>query len=84
MAPRATNTELNDARIVAMNQELGNAMDSPQLVARQLIRVLKKNRLNSYIGWPEKMFVFINAINSKLVDKGIARQLPVINRLLAE
>ncbi len=84
MAPRATNTELNDGRVVAMNRELGNAMDSPDVVARQLIRVLNKNRLNSYIGWPEKLFVFINAVNSKLVDKGIAKQLPVISRLLTE
>lgn len=84
IAPRATNTELNDARIVALNQQLGNAVDSPNKVAQQIVKAVLKNRLTSYIGWPEKLFVFINSINSKLVDKGIAKQLPVINRLLAE
>lgn len=84
IAPRATNTGLNDARIVAMNEQLGNAVDAPQRVARQVVRAIERNSLTSYIGWPEKLFVFINSINSKLVDKGIAKQLPVINRLLAE
>jgi len=84
IAPRATNTELNDARIVAMNQALGNAVDAPQKVARQVMRALRKNASTSYIGWPEKLFVFINSLNSRLVDKGIAKQLPIISRLLAE
>lgn len=84
IAPRATNTELNDTRIVAMNTELGNAVDSPKKVATQVMKSLLKNRTNSYIGWPEKLFVFINSIKPKLVDKGIAKQLPIISRLLAE
>ena len=71
IAPRATDTELNDARIVAMNKALGNTVDSPEVVARRIIKALRNNRLNSFIGWPEKLFVLINAIKPNLVDKGI-------------
>lgn len=84
IAPRATDTELNDARIVAMNKALGNAVDSPETVAKQVMKALRRNAGNSYIGWPEKLFVLINGINSKLVDKGISKKMPLISRLLAE
>ncbi len=84
IAPRATNTELNDARIVSMNEQLGNAVDSPQRVASAVLRAMSRKQLTSYIGFPERLFVLINGINSRLVDKGIAKQLPIINRLLAE
>lgn len=81
VAPRATRTDLNSDTVVAMNDELGTAMDDPSLVAREVMRVIRgpANR-DKYIGWPEKIFVRINALFPALVDNSLRKQLPTIRR----
>ena len=81
IAPRATQTALNSDRIVAMNNELGTAMDKPAVVADQVMRAIHKgSALDRYMGWPEKLFVRINALLPSLVDSSLRKQLPVIRR----
>ena len=82
IAPRATNTELNDEKIVALNNAMGNQVDTPAYVASQVIRAISKDKLNSFLGWPEKLFVRINAISTQLVDRAIAKKIPLINQFL--
>ena len=80
-APRATATELNSASADAMNRELGNAVDSPEWVAEQLLISLQGGKsTNHYLGWPETLFVRINALLPSLVDKAIGKQLAVIKK----
>lgn len=80
-APRATNTELNSDRAKQLNQELGNAVDSPEWVARQLVSVLEANKsLNRYLGWPERFFVGLNGLLPSIVDNALSRQLATIKR----
>lgn len=81
VAPRATQTDLNSDRLVAMNNELGTAMDKPSVVADQVMRVISNRRpLDKYMGWPEKLFVKINALLPALVDSSLRKQLPIIRR----
>jgi len=80
LAPRATATEMNPGHVVAMNEELGNAMDSPERVAAEMIALLKKRSGTRYIGWPERFFVKLNGLLPALVDGALAKQLPVIRR----
>ncbi len=80
LAPRATRTALNTAAVAAMNQELGVVMDPPETVAEALVRLLETERRARYLGWPEKLFVRINAILPGLVDGSLRRQLPVVKR----
>ena len=83
-APRATNTELNSAKMQKMNRELGNAVDEPELVAQQLVDTLKRSGMTSrYLGWPEAFFVRINSLFPSLVDKALRKQLSVIRRFAA-
>jgi short-subunit dehydrogenase len=80
-APRATNTELNSDEMSKMNDELGNAVDSPDWVAQQLINVLIADKsVNRYLGWPEKFFVRLNALLPSLVDNALSKQLATIKR----
>jgi short-subunit dehydrogenase len=80
-APRATDTDINDTQIVAMNDALGSAVDSPELVADCLIQTLQKtNPHNRYLGWPEVFFVRLNSIFPKLVDGALFKQLSIIRR----
>lgn len=81
LAPRATDTTLNSPRAVAMNRELGVAVDAPGKVADALLQQLRSGRpLDRFIGWPEKFFVRLNGLFPRLVDKALRKQLPVIER----
>jgi len=81
IAPRATHTALNSETIVALNTALGTMMDDPLLVADEVMRVLRKKATSDkYIGWPEKLFVRINALLPRLVDTSLRKQLSIIRR----
>ena len=81
LAPRATNTAINSSRVAALNSELANAVDEPIIVAKALLKQLQKNKINCYVGWPEKFFARLNGLLPKLVDSSLSKQLPVIRRL---
>lgn len=81
LAPRATNTKLNSAAVCAMNRELGTAMDEPELVAAQLELMLSATTMRDRnIGWPERLFLRINSIFPRIIDKALRAQLPTIRR----
>lgn len=81
VAPRATRTELNSDTVVAMNDALGTEMDDPALVAAEVMQVIRGPAdTDKYIGWPEKLFVRINALFPGVVDNSLRKQLPIIRR----
>lgn len=82
VAPRATRTAMNDAQVNAMNEDLGNHMDTPEWVAEAIFRAMDRGRTSLYLGWPEKLFVRINALWPRLVDRALRKQLPVIQQYL--
>ncbi|EKF73844.1 short chain dehydrogenase [Alcanivorax hongdengensis A-11-3] len=82
VAPRATRTAMNDASVNAMNDDLGNHMDSPGVVASAILRAIEGRRASVYLGWPERLFVRLNALLPWLVDKALRKQLPVIQRYM--
>lgn len=80
-APRATDTSLNSASHQALNRELGNAVDSPEQVAIQLVEALARpERGNRYLGWPEAFFVRLNSLLPAVVDKALRSKLATIRR----
>lgn len=80
LAPRATRTGMNASAVGRMNAELGVAMDPPELVARAAREMLEDGRREAVLGWPEKLFVRINALLPRVVDASLRKQLPVIRR----
>ena len=81
IAPRATQTDLNSDNIVAMNDALGTTMDQPSLVANGVMQIISTPLgTDKYLGWPEKLFVRINAVLPAIVDSSLRKQLPVIRR----
>jgi short-subunit dehydrogenase len=81
VAPRATRTALNSEQVVAMNHALGNAMDDPVDVARQVLQRIERARWGSVVlGWPERLYAFINAVLPAMTDSTLRKQLPVIRR----
>ena len=84
VAPRATRTGINTSAVERMNDELGVAMDPPELVARAVCDMLAGGRVEAVIGWPEKLFARLNGVLPRLVDGALRKQLPVIRRYAAE
>ncbi len=84
VAPRATMTSINTEKVVAMNTELGNQMDSPEWVAEQVLHAMRNNVRSTYLGWPEKLFVRLNAIFPAIVGGAIIKQLPIIKKYLLQ
>ncbi|MDX1488767.1 MAG: SDR family oxidoreductase, partial [Acidiferrobacterales bacterium] len=74
IAPRATQTRLNSAAVYRMNQALGIGMDAPKDVAALIVRAIERDARDVYIGWPERLFVRINAVLPGLVDRVMRRQ----------
>lgn len=81
IAPRATQTDLNSDNVVAMNSALGTSMDKPSLVAGEVMRIISTPvGTDKYLGWPEKLFVRVNALLPAIVDSSLRKQLPIIRR----
>ncbi|MBC7191485.1 SDR family oxidoreductase [Marinobacter sp.] len=82
VAPRATATAMNPEAVNELNQALGNTMDPPEKVAGAILEAMQKDEKRRFLGWPEKLFVVINGVLPRIVDKAMLKQLPVIRRFL--
>ena len=81
LAPRAVDTELNTDAVNDLNRTLGNKSDSPQKVAQQCLRLLQSRASGRrFIGWPERLFIKVNALFPAVVDSALAKKLPVIRQ----
>lgn len=81
IAPRATQTEMNSAAVQQMNQQLGSHSDTPTWVANQIVQQLLAKRMRDLdLGYPEKLFIKINAVLPGIVDSSLRKQLPLIKR----
>ncbi|MDP6651237.1 MAG: SDR family oxidoreductase [Gammaproteobacteria bacterium] len=80
IAPRATSTSLNTDQINALNTALGNKSDSPEYVADQIVEVIEQDAWLRFLGWPEKLFVRVNALCPGLVHGALVKKLSVIKQ----
>ena len=78
VSPRAIDTRLNSAEVVALNRQLGSASDSAERVAREVVRLLRKNARHAVLGWPERLFAWLNGVLPGLVDRGLRGKLAII------
>lgn len=83
-APRATRTPLNSPLVNKLNSRLGNRTDEPDRVAEELCAFIESGKKSLYIGWPEKLFVRVNAICGAVVDRAIRSQLHLVKQTLKE
>ncbi|MBL4571759.1 MAG: SDR family oxidoreductase [Gammaproteobacteria bacterium] len=80
IAPRATKTNLNADSVNELNAALGNKSDTAEYVANEIVQSIKNDRAVRYLGWPEKLFVVVNAVLPGLVRNSLVRKLNVIKR----
>ena len=77
--PRVIQTAMNSEAVNTLNEQLGNKSDMPEVVAGILINRIRNDKFGECtIGWPEKLFVKINALLPGLVDRDFRKNLPLI------
>lgn len=74
VAPRYTRTAFNEGASSQLAGALKQGQDSPELVAQLIVRAIERDAADAYFGWPEKLFVRINALLPRLVDNSLRAQ----------
>jgi short-subunit dehydrogenase len=73
VAPRSTDTGMNDALLRELNELTGARTDDTSVVARRIADAITGTKRERFIGWPERLFVKINALMPGLVDRSLTR-----------
>lgn len=68
IAPRAVKTTINTAAVYRMAEATRMKMDEPAWVAERIVRAIEEDRKDVYLGWPETLFVRVNALLPRFVD----------------
>ena len=74
IAPRAVKTAINSQEVYEMAEAVKMNMDEPDAVAKQIVKSIRKGEKERHLGFPESLFVRINAILPGLVDKAVRKQ----------
>ncbi|TSA20486.1 MAG: SDR family oxidoreductase [Betaproteobacteria bacterium] len=80
IAPRTITTALNSSAVNALNHAMGNHSDSPASVARQIVIAIANSRLETHLGFPERLFAWMNGCMPKLIDLALRKKLALIKR----
>lgn len=78
IAPRATDTAFNPPNVVALNKALKTHVDAVDEVATQIVHALRAGTRRRQLGWPERLFAWLNGAFPALVDRGLRSALPVV------
>jgi short-subunit dehydrogenase len=84
VAPRSTDTDMNDPLMREMNELTGVRTDDSTAVARQIVNSIVDSRRERFIGWPERLFVKINALLPGLVDRSLQKQARLLGHASAD
>lgn len=72
VAPRAVKTAFNSTRVLEYGRLTKMNMDPPEWVAAEITKAIVKRKKEVFLGFPEKLFVRLNAIAPHLVDQALA------------
>jgi len=72
LAPRAVKTAMNTDAVNRMGEATGMNMDAPEAVVAKIIAAIEADRKDAYFGFPESLFVRLNAVLPRIVDGALA------------
>ncbi len=78
ISPRAIDTAMNTEAVNSLNRALNNHSDTAEDVARQIIAALVRNDVELHIGFPERLFAWLNGVAPGLIDRGLAGKLATV------
>lgn len=82
IAPRTTATDMNSPAASAFMAETGATVDTPQAVARLIADAIERDRKEVFVGAPENVFLRLNGLAPRVVDRALAKQNRIADRLL--
>lgn len=71
VAPRAVATPLNSAKVAEYARLTGMALDDPDRIADRIVAAVRADRRDVYLGFPESLFVRLNALAPGLIDGAV-------------
>jgi short-subunit dehydrogenase len=74
VAPRGVKTKLNSSAIYRMADSVKMKMDEPEWVADKIVEAIARRQKDVYLGFPESLFVRINALLPRIVDGALKKQ----------
>jgi short-subunit dehydrogenase len=72
IAPRAVKTPLNNSDIMRFAAATKMKLDEPATVVRRIVEAIRARKKDVYIGFPESLFVRVNAVLPRIVDAALA------------
>jgi len=72
VAPRAVRTALNTPAVMEFAQLTHMNMDPPELIATRIVDAIRGRKKDVYFGFPESLFVRLNAIFPQLIDRALS------------
>lgn len=73
IAPRAVKTALCTERVLRYAELTKMVMDAPERTARRIVEAVIGRKKDVYIGFPESIFVRVNAIFPRVVDAAVVK-----------
>ncbi len=84
IVPRAVKTGMNTGVRAEINERTKVTYDDPMKIAERIFRAIAKQEKEVRIGFPERIFAFINAICPSVIDQGLQKNRIIGEQLLAE
>jgi short-subunit dehydrogenase len=72
IAPRAVKTPLNSAQVMEFAKLTKMRMDEPNVVVRRILKAIRRCEREVFIGFPESLFVRLNALAPSFIDGALA------------
>ncbi len=79
LAPRATRTAFNDARVDAYNRATGTRSDPPERVAAAAVAMLDGGPVERFLGFPESLAVRLNGLVPTWLDGAFGAHRAALN-----
>jgi len=77
IAPRGTKTSQTES-FLEMAKKTGMNLDDPKKVAQIVVNSVIKEKREVYIGGPERLFVLINKLFPKIIDKALRKNVDIM------
>ena len=71
IAPRAVKTGLSRGRVLEFARLTKMGMDQPDAISRAIVNAIIARRKDVYLGFPESLFVRLNAVLPRVVDAAL-------------
>lgn len=82
IVPRAVRTGMNTGVRAEINDRTKVTYDDPRRIAMRIFRAIQKQEKEVRIGWPERLFAFINAIFPRVIDNGLQKNRKIGEEIL--